>query len=46
LATALSMLSRQSFLASVVFLSIFPFVHVLATVLWWMPVKRSVLTRR
>ena len=46
LAAVLSIASRQSFLASVAFLSIFPFVHVLATVLWWMPVKRSVLTRR
>ena len=46
LATLLSIVSRQSFFASVAFLSIFPVVHVLATVLWWMPVKRSVLTRR
>jgi cellulose synthase/poly-beta-1,6-N-acetylglucosamine synthase-like glycosyltransferase len=46
LAIVLSIVTRQSFLASVAFLSIFPFVHLLATALWWMPVKRSVLTRR
>lgn len=46
LATVLSIASGQSLLASVVFISLFPFVHVLATLLWWVPVKRSVLIRR
>jgi cellulose synthase/poly-beta-1,6-N-acetylglucosamine synthase-like glycosyltransferase len=46
LAAVLCVVSRQSFLASVAFLGIFPFVHVLATLLWWMPVSRTVLTRR
>ncbi len=46
LAAAVSFASRQSFLAAVAFLSIFPFVHLLATMLWWIPVRRSVLTRR
>jgi len=45
-AAVLSIVSRQSFLASVAFLSIFPLIHLLATLLWWIPVKRSVLTRR
>ena len=46
LAAMLSIVSGQSLLASVVFISLFPFVHVLATLLWWVPVKRSVLMRR
>ncbi len=46
MAAVLSIMSRQSFLASVAFLSFFPFVHVLAILIWWMPLKRSVLTRR
>lgn len=46
LAAVLSIASRQSFFAAVAFLGVFPFVHVLATVLWWVPVKHCVLTRR
>jgi len=46
LAAVLSIASRQSFFAAIAFLGIFPFVHVLATLLWWVPVKRCVLTRR
>lgn len=46
LAVVLSIVSRRSFIASVAFLGVFPFIHLLATLLWWVPVKRSVLTRR
>ena len=37
LAAVLSIASRQSFFAAIAFLGIFPFVHVLATLLWWVP---------
>ncbi len=46
LAALLSIFSGRSFFAAVAFLGVFPFVHVLASSLWWVPVSRSVLTRR
>ncbi len=46
LAAVLSIASRQSFCAASVFLGIFPFVHILATLLWWVPVTRCLLTMR
>jgi hypothetical protein len=46
LAALLSILSGRPFLAVVAFLGVFPFTHVLATLLWWVPVRRSVLTSR
>ena len=46
LATFLHVFSRQSFFAVVTFLGVFPFVHILATLLWWVPIRRSVLIRR
>jgi len=45
-ATALALVSRRPFLSSVGFLTVFPLVHLLATLLWWMPVSRTCLTRR
>ena len=42
----LAALSRQSALAAAGYLAVLPVVHLLATALWWVPVRRSVLTRR
>jgi hypothetical protein len=46
LATMLSVGSGQSLLGAAAFLAIFPFVHLFAALLWWVPVKRSILTMR
>lgn len=46
MAFVLAVMSKRSFVSAVVFLAIFPAVHLLATLLWWMPVPRSILTRR
>lgn len=45
-ATVLSVLSGRSILVCVAFLGVFPIVHALATVAWWLPINRSTLTRR
>lgn len=45
-AAILSIASRQSLLTSCTFLGIFPFVHLLAMILWCVPLKRSILIRR
>lgn len=46
LATILSFLSGRSIVACVAFLAVFPLVHAVATLTWWVPVTRSTLTRR
>ncbi|MFO0957171.1 MAG: glycosyltransferase family 2 protein [Isosphaeraceae bacterium] len=46
LATVISVLSGRPTLACITFLTVFPLVHVVATLVWWMPVTRSGLTRR
>ncbi len=46
LALLLAIMSRRSLLAAVAFLAVFPVVHLLATLLWWMPASRSLLRRR
>jgi cellulose synthase/poly-beta-1,6-N-acetylglucosamine synthase-like glycosyltransferase len=46
LTVILAVLSRRSFLTAATFLAVFPVVHVLATLLWWVPVSRTLLTRR
>jgi cellulose synthase/poly-beta-1,6-N-acetylglucosamine synthase-like glycosyltransferase len=46
LAALLSFFSGRPFFAAVAFLGVFPFVHLLATLLWCIPVSRSLLTRR
>jgi cellulose synthase/poly-beta-1,6-N-acetylglucosamine synthase-like glycosyltransferase len=42
----LAVLSGQPLLPTVLYLFIFPVVHIIATLLWWMPASRSFLTRR
>jgi hypothetical protein len=46
LAVLLSVCCGRSLVAAVTFLSVYPVVHALATLLWWVPLSRSVLTRR
>ncbi len=46
LASILSTLSKRSFLAAAVYMAVFPLVHLLATLLWWMPASRPFLTKR
>ena len=46
LATVMSFLSGRSIVACVAFLAVFPFVHAVATLAWWVPATRSTLTRR
>ncbi len=46
LASLLCACTRRSFLVIVSYLIIFPIVHVLATALWWLPMSRTMLTRR
>lgn len=46
LASLLSVFSRRSFVAAVTFLGVFPVIHALATLLWWVPLSRTMLTRR
>ena len=46
IAAIMSRLSGQSYYANVVFLGVFPILHVFATLLWWAPVSRTTLTRR
>jgi hypothetical protein len=45
-AAVLARVSRRPFLAAVGFLTVFPTVHLLASLLWWMPASRASLTRR
>jgi cellulose synthase/poly-beta-1,6-N-acetylglucosamine synthase-like glycosyltransferase len=46
LAAILAVMSKRPFPSAVVFLAVFPALHLLATLLWWMPVRRSILMRR
>lgn len=46
LTATLSIASRRSFFTALMFLAVFPAVHLLATLLWWVPVSRSLLIRR
>lgn len=46
LATVMSVLSGRSILACTAFLGVFPLVHAVATLAWWVPITRSALTRR
>ena len=46
LAFLLARLSGQSVLTAVTYMGVFPAVHLLATLLWWVPVGRSLLARR
>lgn len=46
LAAVISFYSGRSFRAAAAFLTVFPVVHLLATVLWWIPLSRTTLTRR
>ncbi len=46
LAALLSAFSRRPFFAAATFLIVFPVVHAIATLLWWVPVSRALLTRR
>jgi hypothetical protein len=46
LAFLLARLSEQSVLTAATYMGIFPVVHVLATLLWWVPAGRSLLARR
>ena len=46
LAALLSIFSGRSFVAAVTFLGVLPVVHALATLLWWVPLSRTMLTRR
>ncbi len=46
LAFLLSVFSGRSFVAAVTFLGVFPIIHALATLLWWVPLSRAMLTRR
>lgn len=46
MACLLAALARRSVFAAAGYLTVLPVVHVLATALWWVPVSRSVLTRR
>ena len=41
-----ALLSRQSFVAAVSFLTLFPLLHCLAVLLWWVPISRHRLTQR
>ena len=38
--------SGQSWPAAAVYIGVFPVIHLLATLFWWVPVRRSFLTRR
>ena len=42
----LARLSGQSFRTSATFVAVFPIVHCLVTLLWWIPISRSYLARR
>jgi cellulose synthase/poly-beta-1,6-N-acetylglucosamine synthase-like glycosyltransferase len=46
LAFLLARLSRQSVLTAAIYMGVFPALHVFATLLWWIPVGRSLLARR
>jgi hypothetical protein len=46
LAALLAKCAKQPLRISCCFLVVFPMLHLLATLLWWVPVRRSVLTRR
>lgn len=46
LATVMSVSSGRSIIACFAFLGVFPLVHAIATLAWWVPVTRSALTRR
>lgn len=46
LSTTLSVFAGRSFVAAVTFLGAFPVVHALATLLWWVLLSRTMLTRR
>ena len=46
LATVISVLSGRSILACVTFLGVFPLVHIVATLIWWLPITRLTLTKR
>lgn len=46
LVSILSVFSGRSLLVTVTFLVLFPFIHALATLLWWVPLSRTTLTKR
>ena len=46
LAVILSITSRRSFFTAITFLAVFPAIHLLATLLWWVPLSESFLRRR
>jgi hypothetical protein len=41
-----ALLSRQSFAGAASFLILFPLLHCLAVLLWWVPISRRRLTQR
>lgn len=45
-ALAISLLSRQRLGTAIAFLIIFPLLHCLATLLWWIPISQKRLTQR
>jgi hypothetical protein len=46
LAALLAKCAKQRLSTACCFLAVFPVLHLLATLLWWLPVRRSLLTRR
>lgn len=46
LAVLVAKCAKQPVSTSCCFLAVFPVLHLLATLLWWVPVRRSLLTRR
>lgn len=45
-AKCVAILSRQSFAAAATYVLLFPLLHCLATLLWWVPLSRQRLTQR
>ncbi|WP_373653111.1 hypothetical protein [Schlesneria sp. DSM 10557] len=46
LGAVVSFCSGRSFRSAAAFLTVFPVIHLFATVMWWIPLSRTTLTRR